>query len=303
MEQGKRHASLLRLLDRPAGLPCPPAMPVTPPDTPSASPSLPAPAKHPQPLSEGAPQEQSQASAKSRTSPPASPSPASAAGTTNAHGYLPYHNHLRHHDSRPHEAPHHYASPHPERTSQQHQGHLEASPHHASHLQAQDDRNDDGQQRSLSSASTSQEGNRQSPKSPQTDPFLQGNYASLSAAVCHRQPVESNRPLLQTNSESLGSLSDSLSPPGTQTGNFLNVGTPGHPLGVPTTTAGSDVTSDSGIRRSVMVEAVKMLNMYITVWIKILLLSFTLRTFTGCLFQHIWYMIYTCTSSNLNLYI
>ncbi|XP_069999403.1 homeobox even-skipped homolog protein 2-like [Penaeus vannamei] len=224
-------------------------MPVTPPDTPSASPSLPAPAKHPQPLSEGAPQEQSQASAKSRTSPPASPSPASAAGTTNAHGYLPYHNHLRHHDSRTHEAPHHYASPHPERTPQQHQGHLEASPHHASHLQAQDDQNDDGQQRSVSSASTSQEGNRQSPKSPQTDPFLQGNYASLSAAVCHRQPVESNRPLLQTNSESLGSLSDSLSPPGTQTGNFLNVGTPGHPLGVPTTTAGSDVTSDSGIRR------------------------------------------------------
>lgn len=259
MDQGKRHASLLRLLDRPAGLPCPPAMPVTPPDTPSASPSLPGPAKPPQPLCEGAPQEQTQATAKNRASPPTSPSPATADGTTNGHGYLPYHDHLRHHDNRHHEVSHHYASPHSDRTPQQHQGHLEAPPHHASHLQDQDD-DDDGQQRPLPSASTSQEGSRQSPKSPQTNPFLQSNYASLSTTVSHRQPAETNKPLLQTNSESLSNLSDSLSPAGTQTGNFLNVGTPGHHLGVPTTTAGSDVAPDSGIRRSVMFKVVKMIN-------------------------------------------
>lgn len=252
MDQGKRHASLLRLLDRPAGLPCPPAMPVTPPDTPSASPSLLAPAKPPQPPSEEVPVEQTQTASKHCTSPSTSPSPVNTNGTTNGHGYHPYHDPLRHHDNtRQHEGSHHYPSPRAERALLQHQGHQGSSPRPANHQQVQDDQSDDGQQRPLPSTSTSQEDSRQPPKSPQTDPFLQSNYVSLSTTLSHRQHAEGSRPLLQTNSGSLSNLSDSLSPPRTQTGSYLNVGTSGHHLGVPTTTSGADVTPDSGIRRSV----------------------------------------------------
>ncbi|XP_071514972.1 uncharacterized protein [Panulirus ornatus] len=238
MERPRRDTALLRLLSRPVGTTCPSegsAMPVTPPDTPSASPaepSLPTPAKLYFPNLEGKGQPPPPPSALPQAgllqmgeaecvaAPPTSPDCA------------------RQHDHR-HQEPqsHRHVSLRLERSSVTH-GQRLRSPSPTG--RRQDDPGECEHRGRTAGASRTPDDHR---RSPQSSPYIPD---SPSEAPRHQAQVGD---LHQT--EVVGSLhlSEGFRSLGTPEAKYLGGGSGVHHLGPATSAASADVTQDSGIRR------------------------------------------------------